>query len=81
MILFSYDLTADFNLDENELRNNITLMYMELPKALRIRIGHQFSSGGFQKGFMHSCTFLENDCNNDGYVESQLVRDVLYIPS
>ena len=49
-------------------------MYMELPKALRIRIGHQFSSGGFQKGFMHSCTFLENDCNNDGYVESQLVR-------
>ena len=61
---FSYNLALDFNLDENELRNNITLLYMELPKAVRMQIGHQFSTGSL-KGFFHSCLFLEEDCNKE----------------
>ena len=62
---FSYDLAADFILDENELRNNITLLYMDLPISVRMRIGHQFSSGGGMKGLFHSCSFLEEDCNSE----------------
>ena len=62
---FSYDLEGDFNLDEHELRNNITLLYMDLPISVRMRIGHQFSSVGGPKGFFHTCSFLEEDCNNE----------------
>ena len=62
---FSYDLEGDFNLDEHELRNNITLLYMDLPISVRMRIGHQFSSTEEMKGFFHSCSFLEEDCNNE----------------
>ena len=65
----SYDLEADFELDANELRNNITLLYMELPKNVRMQIGHQFGPVGFSSGgFFQSCSFIEVNCNNERWV-------------
>lgn len=70
-----FDLAADLNLDENELRNNITLMYMKLPKAVRARVGHQLGWDSIDwgvKGLLHSCSFLEEDCNNERQVGTKM---------
>lgn len=68
-LIHRYDLAQDFLINEYKLKNDITLLYMNLSKALRIRIGHPFSTeNGIEtgtKGFVHSCTFLEEDCNNE----------------
>ena len=69
MLIPRYDLGQDFLIDEDKLTNDITLLYMNLSKALRIRIGHQFATKSMTttNGFVHSCTFLEEDCNNERY--------------
>ena len=64
--IFSYtdNLEEDLKLDEDELRNNITLKYMELPKAVRIYIGHQLSEDQGMKGLLISCSFIGENCKN-----------------